>query len=498
VRDRELPLPVILAVTDNADVSRRLEEEEELRGRYTYGYRIVMESSPADALDTLRALRGDGAPVAVVIAGMWMAGMSGRDLLSEVKQLHPRTKRAVLIPWAGWGDDATADAIRAGVASGCIDYYLLEPWKAPDEAFHRTVGEFLYEWAKGYEGTPAEVVLLAERGSPRGHELRSLLTRNGVPHLSVASDSPEGERRLSALGYAGRREPIVSLLGGTVLVDPSNQELAEGYGIHTSLQGSCEVDVAIVGAGPAGLAAAVYASSEGLNAIVIEREAIGGQAGSSSMIRNYLGFARGIGGAELAQRAYQQAWVFGTRFLSMKEITALRCGREFHTLTTDDGGEIRARAVVLAMGVTYARLELPALEQLLGRGVFYGASPAEAKQFEGRSVYLVGAGNSAGQAALHLAKWATDGSQAVRGAIGVPRRRRQLGGTGGTPPREVGHRRNPRGPRRVAREEHVGLPGQRDRGVAQHRRASSHAHRRRHRHGHVGNPHAPQRRHRNE
>jgi thioredoxin reductase (NADPH) len=180
------------------------------------------------------------------------------------------------------------------------------------------------------------------------------------------------------------------------------------------LSGSPDVDVAIIGAGPAGLAAAVYGTSEGLDTIVIEREAIGGQAGSSSMIRNYLGFARGISGSELAQRAYQQAWVFGTRFLTMREISDLECGRMFHTLTTADGAQLRARAVVLAMGVTYTRLGLPGLEQLLGRGVFYGASPAEAKQVEGRRVYLVGAGNSAGQAALHLAKWAREVTLVVR------------------------------------------------------------------------------------
>jgi thioredoxin reductase (NADPH) len=301
------------------------------------------------------------------------------------------------------------------VASGCIDYYLLQPWKSPDEAFHRTLGEFLDEWARSDEDTPNEFVVLAERGSPRGHELRNLLTRNGIANHFVPSDSLEGESRLAALGFSGRREPIVTVIGGTVMVDPSNRELAESYGVATSLNGPAEVDVAIVGAGPAGLAAAVYGSSEGLDTIVIEREAIGGQAGSSSMIRNYLGFSRGVSGSELAQRAYQQAWVFGTRFLAMQEISGLECGQRYHTLTTSDCGPIRARAVVLAMGVTYRRLGLPALEQLLGRGVFYGASPAEAKQVGGARVYLVGAGNSAGQAALHLAKWAREVTLVVRG-----------------------------------------------------------------------------------
>lgn len=406
--------PVILAVDDKHESRERLQAE--LVGRYGRDYRVVIESSPAAALAALRAMQAANAPVAVVMASLWMAEMNGRDMLSTVKEMHPRTKRAVVIPFGGWGDSATAEAIRGGVASGSIDYYLLQPWRSPDEVFHRTLGEFLYEWARSHEGTPKEVVVLAERGLPRGHELCNLLARNGIPHVYVPSDSLDGESRLTALGLAGRREPIVTVLGGTVMIDPSNRELAESYGIATSLTGSSEADVAIIGAGPAGLAAAVYGSSEGLDTIVIEREAIGGQAGSSSMIRNYLGFARGISGSELAQRAYQQAWVFGTRFLTMREISGLACGGEFHTLTTSDGGQIRARAVVLAMGVTYTRLGLPGLEQLLGRGVFYGASPAEAKQVEGTRVFLVGAGNSAGQAALHLAKWAREVTLVVRGA----------------------------------------------------------------------------------
>ena len=281
--------------------------------------------------------------------------------------------------------------------------------------FHRTLSEFLYEWARSYEGTSNEVVVLAEKGSPRGHELRNLLTRNGIPNRYVPSDSPDGESRLAALGLVGRREPIVTVLGGAVLIDPSNRELAESYGVATSLTGSPEVDVAIIGAGPAGLAAAVVRHLGGSRH---DRDRTGGDRGPGGIELDdpqLPGLRPGISGSELAQRAYQQAWVFGTRFLTMREISGLECGRIFHTLTTTDGEQIRARAVVLAMGVTYTRLGLPALEQLLGRGVFYGASPAEAKQLEGRRVYLVGAGNSAGQAALHLAKWASEVTLVVRG-----------------------------------------------------------------------------------
>jgi thioredoxin reductase (NADPH) len=308
--------PVIMAVDDRPRSRDRLGDE--LARRYGRDYRVLIESSPVAALAALQDMHTDNEPVAVIMASLGMSEMNGLHMLSEAKEIHPRSKRALVIPFGGWGDPDTAEAIRGGVASGCIDYYLLQPWRTPDEVFHRTLGEFLYEWARSHEGIAKEVVLLAERGSLRGHELRDLLSRNGLPHLYVPSDSPDGESMLAELGLAGRHEPIVTVLGGRILMDPTNRELSESVGFTTALTGSCDADVAIVGAGPAGLAAAVYGSSEGLDTIVIEREAIGGQAGSSSMIRNYLGFARGISGSELAQRAYQQAWVFGTRFLTMR------------------------------------------------------------------------------------------------------------------------------------------------------------------------------------
>src|SRR5215207_4823743 len=210
------------------------------------------------------------------------------------------------------------------MALGHIDYYVLKPWQSPDEFFHRTVAEFLHEWTRARSSQPREVAVVAEPGSPRAHELRSLLARNGVPHAFHPSDSEEGRRLLRDAGRDGADVPVVVLLDGRVLVDPSNAELAGGYGVTTELDEQRDFDVVIVGAGPAGLAAAVYASSEGLRTLAIERESIGGQAGSSSLIRNYLGFSRGVSGAELAQRAYQQAWVFGTSFLLMRAVVGLR------------------------------------------------------------------------------------------------------------------------------------------------------------------------------
>ena len=277
--------------------------------------------------------------------------MNGADLLASARSLHPRAKRVLLVSPGDWGQERTADAIRGAIASGCVDHYLSKPLKTVDESFHRAISGFLYEWTSSEEGSAYEVT--------------------------------------------AREEP--------------------DFGPAALRAGSDCFDVAVVGAGPAGLAAAVYGSSEGLSTVVVECGSIGGQAGSSSMIRNYLGFARGIGGAELARQAYEQAWVFGTRFLAGQEVVGLHCGDDIHVLTTADGIEISSRSVILAAGVTYNRLNVPALEERLGQGVHYGAAPAEARHFAGKHVYVVGAGNSAGQAVLHLAKWAETATLVVRG-----------------------------------------------------------------------------------
>ena len=325
--------------------------DAELCSRYARDYVVVTRSSPVEAISVLARLRTEGERVAAVLASQWMDEMEGSDLLTSGRALHPRAKRALLIAPRDWGQAGTADAIRSAIASGGVDTHLLKPVHPGDETFHRAMSGFLYEWTALEDASAYEVTVRDEHGPGR-----SVVPRHGGGHF----------------------------------------------------------DVAIVGAGPAGLAAAVYASSEGLETIVVERGAIGGQAGSSSMIRNYLGFARGVTGAELARQAYEQAWVFGTTFLD-QEVAALRCQDDTHLLVTADGTEIGARAVILACGVSYNRLDIPSLERLVGGGVYYGASSAEARNLAGGRAFLVGAGNSAGQAALHLAKWATEVTLVVRG-----------------------------------------------------------------------------------
>jgi thioredoxin reductase (NADPH) len=402
VRDER---PAIVVVEPDGDAMRRMADE---LGRYERDYRIVFGRSAEDALGELQALREAGDRVAVVLAARGDGPLRGEALLERVTALHPLAKRGLLIEFGAWGDEDTAGAIREAMARGHIDYYVLKPWSEPDELFHRTICEFLHEWRRATNQGRRELTVVASRFSSRGFELRNLLARNGVPHAFQATDSEAGRRILQGLGRAESSEPIVVLPDNRVLVDPSNQDLAEkGYRVRTRLdRDSGPFDVAIVGAGPAGLAAAVYASSEGLRTIVVERESIGGQAGASARIRNYLGFQRGITGGELATRAYQQAWVFGTSFLVMRDVEALRTNERGHVLAISDGSEIEARSIVLATGVAYRRLGIPAVEELCGRGVFYGYSSSDAHQVAGGRIFVVGAGNSAGQAAVHLSRYA--------------------------------------------------------------------------------------------
>lgn len=405
--------PAILAVDDDPDVISLIGDE--LSKRYGHDYRVITARAASTALAELEGMREAGDRVALVLADQWLPDSTGCELLTRACALHPHAKRALLISWGEWSVDATARPLRRGIGLGHIDYYLLKPWRAADELFHRTVTEFLHEWVGSDVSIPRELTVVADADSERGHEIRSLLTRNRVPFVFHLSESSEGQELLRESGELGSDVPIVVQRNGRVLVDPSNVELAEAYGVTTALRGSREFDVAVVGAGPAGLAAAVYASSEGLRTVVIERESIGGQAGASSKIRNYLGFQRGISGADLAQRAYQQAWVFGTTFVMMCEAEGIRTDGERHYLRSSRCLEIPVGAVVLAMGVNYRSLNIPALDELTGAGVFYGASASEAELFTGGEVFVVGGGNSAGQAAVHLSRFAVRVTLLVRG-----------------------------------------------------------------------------------
>jgi thioredoxin reductase (NADPH) len=396
--------PVILAVDDDPDVVALIGAE--LEDRYGRAYQVLTARAASTAEDILTRLCESGERLALVLADQWLPDGTGCELLGRAAELFPHARRLLLISWGEWAVDTTAQPLRRGIGLGQIDYYVLKPWRTADELFHRTVTEFLHEWVGSDASLSRELTVVADAGNARASELRTLLSRNRVPFVFHTTDSPEGQLILADARQPHADAPVVVQRNGRVLVDPSNIEIANAYGGTTSLPGTREFDVTVVGAGPSGLAAAVYAASEGLRTLVVERETIGGQAGSSSRIRNYLGFQRGITGADLAQRAHQQAWVFGTTFLQMCDARALRSDGDRLYLSTSNGTEIPTGVVVLATGVSYRRLGIDALDELIGRGVFYGASASEAERFSGRSVFVVGGGNSAGQAAVHLARHA--------------------------------------------------------------------------------------------
>jgi len=304
------------------------------------------------------------------------------------------------------------------VALGKIDRWVTAPVQAPAEEFHRSITEFLREWDSGRGGGFEPVRVIGQRWSARSQELRDLFSRHRVPAGFYDADSGHARQMLHELGLESPELPVVVLRFAAerpVLVNPSNLEIADAFGIMTPISAGEVFDVAVVGAGPAGLAAAVYASSEGLRTVVVEDEAVGGQAGTSSMIRNYPGFSQGVSGATLAQETRRQAWAFGTTFLYMRQARSLSAEEGRYRLRLSDDSALTARTVIISTGVAYRRLGIPALEDLQGRGVFYGAATSEAPAMRGLNVFVAGGGNSAGQTALHLAKWADRVTVLVRG-----------------------------------------------------------------------------------
>lgn len=406
----EAARPVILLVDDDDEALAALQRE--LQGRYGRDYTILAERAPAAALGALERLARDGAEVALVIADQWMPELPGVELLDRVHQLHPASKRILLVE----GIDQTAlGSLLQATALGRVDHHIHKPWVPADDQLHPEITQLLAEWTRATRPRFEMVRIVGERWEPRSHELRDVLDRNSVGYGFYDAGTQAAERLMRDLGIVTDELPIVAVHGGPVLVRPTNVEVAAALGVKTSAA-PAPCDVAVVGAGPAGLAAAVYASSEGLRTVVVEREAMGGQAATSSLIRNYLGFPRGVSGAELARRAYSQAWHFGTEFVFAQEAAALRTEGQERVVALSGGTEIRARAVVLATGVSYRRLDAPGIDRLLGAGVFYGAAASEASAMAGQHVYVIGGANSAGQAALHLARFARRVTLLVRGS----------------------------------------------------------------------------------
>lgn len=402
--------PVLLAVDEDRDALDGVRTQ--LVKRYAHDYRIVSLGDSDEALRTLRVLADGGEAVALVLAASSLSSISGRHLLDHVRQLHPHARRALLVPTNVWSDQPATDAIRDSMALGRIDHYVPRPAGFLDEVFHQAVSSFLLEWARDRRLVPQTVHIVGETWSGRAFELREIFEQCAAPHAFCLATSEEGREFLAKAG-PGARLPLMVLPGGRVLSDPSNAEIAEAVGAPAALE-ERDFDVVIVGAGPAGLSAAVYGASEGLRILVLDEGGIGGQVRSSSLIRNYLGFPMGVSGSRLAEQAHQQAVVFGASFLFMYRAAALARSGHRLTLSLDDGRRVSARAVILATGATYRRLDVPSLETLRGAGVFYGGPVSEAPALKGKDAYVAGGGNSAGQAALHLARYARRVTLVVR------------------------------------------------------------------------------------
>jgi thioredoxin reductase (NADPH) len=401
--------PILFLVDDRPKVVAALAGD--LERRFGRDHRVLTETSPGAALEALEGLAARDEEVALVVAGQKMAELPGVLTLVRAHELHPSAKRVLLVGRREW--TPTNPAVQA-MTLGQIDTYLFEPWLPVERFLYLPISQVLADWLPSHGSSFEGIRIVGPRWGTRSHELRDMLTRMGIPHGWYQASSAEGRRLLEEAGEDGARLPVVVFHSGQVFVDPSDAELAAALGFGTR-PAAGTYDLMIVGAGPAGLAAAVYAASEGLDTLVVEPQAAGGQAGTSTMIRNYLGFPRGIGGGDLANRALEQAWLFGANLILAQRATGLRAEGDRRLVELSDGGEVAAKAVVVASGVAWRRLGVPRLEALVGAGVFYGAAGAEARAMEDQEVFVVGAGNSAGQAALHLAKYAASVTLLARG-----------------------------------------------------------------------------------
>jgi thioredoxin reductase (NADPH) len=393
--------PVILAVDDDVPVLRAVERD--LRARYGEEYRIVAASSGGDALQAVRQLTLRGSAVALFMVDQRMPQMTGIEFLAQAVELQPDARRVLLTAYAD-----TDVAIRA-INDIRLDHYILKPWDPPDEKLYPILDDLLSDWGATFRPAFEGVRLLAGRWAPGGHTIRDFLTRNQVPYAWLdPTDDAEGRKLAASLGEGEVVDPAVPLVlfaDGSTLRDPSTRQIAEKVGLQ--MRAALPFyDVIIVGAGPAGLAAAVYAASEGLKTILVEQEAPGGQAGTTSRIENYLGFPAGLSGGDLARRGLAQARRLGAEILSPDEVTGIRREDPYRVVTLSAAGDVSCQTVVVATGVSYRQLDVPGAAELAGAGIYYGAATTEAVLYRDQEVGVVGGGNSAGQAAVYLSRFA--------------------------------------------------------------------------------------------
>jgi thioredoxin reductase (NADPH) len=398
--------PVIISVDDDPAVSRAVARD--LRRRYGETYRIMRAESGASALEALKELKLRGDTVAVFVADYRMPQMSGIEFLEQALQLYPVARRVLLTAYAD-----THAAIEA-INVVDLDYYLLKPWDPPEEKLYPVIDDQLEAWRATGDRPIPHTKVIGHPWVPRCSEVRDFLVRNRLSYKWLVADEDDGQRILKAAGLENSALPVVITEQGEPMIAPSDAELASRLGLSTT-PSSDFYDLAVIGAGPAGLGAAVYGASEGLRTVLIESIATGGQAGQSSRIENYLGFPDGVTGGQLAERARRQAEKFGAELIIARDAVGLDVNEPAHTVRLSDGGMIDARAVILAMGVSYRQLDATGCSNLTGRGVYYGAAMSEAQQCRGEQVYIVGGANSAGQAAVYLAREAQCVTLVVRG-----------------------------------------------------------------------------------
>ncbi|HEX4687706.1 MAG TPA: FAD-dependent oxidoreductase [Nocardioides sp.] len=400
--------PTILTVDDDPQVSAALTRD--LKRRYGSEYRVLSATSAAQALELLKSLALRTDPVALIVSDQRMPEKTGIELLAESRELAPEAKQLLLTAYAD-----TDVAITAINEIG-LDYYLLKPWDPPEERLFPVVDDLLGDWRRGHPEVTNDIQVVGDRWSDRTHELKNFLARNHVPYRWYDVERDEDGGRLFEVSGSRRADlPLVLVPDREPLRNPTLLEAAGALGLHVEAEHPL-YDVCIVGGGPAGLAAGVYAASEGLKTVIVEREAPGGQAGQSSSIENYLGFPKGLSGSDLAQRALAQVSRFGAELVLARDVIGLEQRGTVRAVLFEGGGEIEARSVVVSTGVSYRRLEAEGVERLQGKGIYYGATAAEAPQTADDMVFVVGGANSAGQAALNFAKHAKQVTLVVRGA----------------------------------------------------------------------------------
>jgi thioredoxin reductase (NADPH) len=402
--------PILLSVDDDPDVLRAIERD--LRSQYGAEYRVMSSESPEQALDLLKELkiRNDG--VALLLADQRMPQMDGVGFLQEARQIYPDAKRALLTAYAD------TNAAISAINQVNLDFFFMKPWDPPTEHLYPQLDDLLGDWRASYRPGYEGIRVLGTRWSPKSYELRDFLARNRVPYQWIdvegSANDPETKRLLDALGPEASNLPIVLFTDGTKLLDSVPAEVAQKVGLRTRAQTDF-YELAIVGGGPAGLAAAVYGASEGLHTVMIEREAPGGQAGMSSRIENYLGFPSGLSGGDLARRGVVQAQRFGVEILSPQEAVGVRIEGPYRIIKLADGSEISCHALMISTGVQWRRLAAPGIDRLQGAGVYYGGGTTEAMACKGEIIYVVGGANSAGQAAMNFSKYADRVVILVRG-----------------------------------------------------------------------------------